>query len=368
MKRSCALLLMVCCAGCMGPPTRESDTLADVTQLTTGFARVGESAFSPDMNWIAFQATPPGEQGFSLYVAPVRKDAGQVIGLGTPIRVTPPGTRNSRAAISPDGFTMIFASSSGRQGMLDENTRLRKDEEARRTIPTGLDLFRADGWQSAVVLPDPAAGTNLAQFPLTKFGNYTAEMSITPDGKSILYSSNTTDASGDIDLYLSKLDGSSPQKLTDLPGHVSNAQLAPDGRNVVLAYYRVAGSSRDVQVQVAGVRRDASGNIVGLDKLNPVTTGNANWSPAWHRTGYFVMYVSSPGSEDKADLWLVRKSGRQACRITFAEGLDTSPSFSADGKYLLWTSARPGDGTTQLYLARFTVPDYAKMYWDERDQ
>ena len=71
-----ALLLFVA-AGCEEynryPTHSETDSLADVIQLTTGFDRAGEAYFSHDMRWSVFQATPPGEQQYQMYVAKVRR-------------------------------------------------------------------------------------------------------------------------------------------------------------------------------------------------------------------------------------------------------------------------------------------------------
>ena len=42
-------------------------SLSDVVQLTSGFDRAGEAYFSPDANWIVFQATPKGEKHYAMY-------------------------------------------------------------------------------------------------------------------------------------------------------------------------------------------------------------------------------------------------------------------------------------------------------------
>jgi Tol biopolymer transport system component len=51
------------------------------------------------------------------------------------------------------------------------------------------------------------------------------------------------------------------------------------------------------------------------------------------------------------------RDGRDKTRITFWPGADLFPSFSADGKWLCWTSTRASDGTTQAYVARFAFPN-----------
>ena len=45
------------------------ESLSGIVQLTSGFEKAGEAYFSPDMNWIIFQATPKGQPQYQMYVA-----------------------------------------------------------------------------------------------------------------------------------------------------------------------------------------------------------------------------------------------------------------------------------------------------------
>ncbi len=77
MKRSfwfscCALFL---CVGSValaadGPQLTplEAKHLAGLRQVTFGFPRAGEGYFSPDGQWIVFQAYPPGYPFYQIYV------------------------------------------------------------------------------------------------------------------------------------------------------------------------------------------------------------------------------------------------------------------------------------------------------------
>jgi tricorn protease-like protein len=53
----------------------------------------------------------------------------------------------------------------------------------------------------------------------------------------------------------------------------------------------------------------------------------------------------------------MRVDGSHKVRITFSDGFDGLPAFSPDGKYLMWSSKRSADHTTQVFLARFKFPD-----------
>ena len=52
----------------------------------------------------------------------------------------------------------------------------------------------------------------------------------------------------------------------------------------------------------------------------------------------------------------MRVDSTHKLRISFAPKADILPVFSPDGKYLMWTSQRTTDKTSQLFLARFKMP------------
>src|SRR4051812_28945928 len=90
-------------------------SLSDVVQLTRDFDRAGEAYFSPDGNWIIFQATPKGEKQYAMYVAKLDRTADRITGAGMPKRISPPNSRNTCGFFSPDGGSLIFASTAGKE-------------------------------------------------------------------------------------------------------------------------------------------------------------------------------------------------------------------------------------------------------------
>jgi len=52
----------------------------------------------------------------------------------------------------------------------------------------------------------------------------------------------------------------------------------------------------------------------------------------------------------------MRDDGSHKTRITFDPATDILPAFSPDGKYLMWTSTRGPEKTSQIWLANFTMP------------
>ena len=120
------MLLALCLAlsaGCApeynrSPTAGESESLRDVMQLTHNFDRAGEAYFSGDMHWIIFQAVPAAQQQYQMYVAPVQSGPQGITGIGTHIRISPEDSRNTCGFFSPDGNSIIFASTAGKEKLV----------------------------------------------------------------------------------------------------------------------------------------------------------------------------------------------------------------------------------------------------------
>ena len=106
---------------------------------------------------------------------------------------------------------------------------------------------------------------------------------------------------------------------------------------------------------IRGSRR--AGRITGLKSERQLTRDqNVNWGPFWHPQGRHIIYATSVQGHQNYELYMMRSDGSRKQRITFTEGFDGLPVFSPDGKYLMWSSKRTADKTTQVFLSRFTLP------------
>jgi Tol biopolymer transport system component len=346
--------------GCAAPKvTGENVVLAEVTQLTRGFDRAGEAYFSPDLTWIIFQATPPGEKDYQMYLAPLDAPA---MKTGRPIRISPVPSKNTCGFFSPDGRSVIFASTAGKEPApattpatkpTTTSGYQRSSGTYRWEFPREMEIFRADGWDDVLKAADPLKGTNLARHPLTDNLAYDAECAFSPDGKWIVFAS---DRDGDVELYVMQADGSNVTRLTHTQGYDGGPFFSPDGKRLV---YRSDRQGNDLlQIFVADVVRDRStGRITGLKRERQLTKDqHVNWGPYWHPDGKHIIYATSVHGHQNYELYLMRPDGSRKTRITFAEGFDGLPVFSPDGKYLMWSSKRSPDNTTQIFVAKFTPP------------
>ena len=334
------------------PDPRETAILSDLTQLTSGFDKAGEAYFSPDMKWIIFQASPHGMPHYQMYVAPLKWDGDRVVGLGASTRISPEPSRNTCGFFSPDGQSILFASTAGKEDpTVKEGGYQREGRDYRWAFPAGMEIYKADHWQQEV---QAAAGKeiNLARHALTDNTFYDAEDAFSPDGKWICFCSMR---SGDGDIYVMRADGSHPVRITDNPGYDGGPFFSPDGKHLV--YRSDRNKNNLLQVFVADLAFDADGHITGKSAEHQVTNdANVNWGPSWHPDGQHIIYATSKHGHANYELYVIRPDGTHDVRVTYTPGPDILPVFSPDGKWLMWTCKRSANNTSQVFVARFTPP------------
>jgi len=330
----------------------EDRFLGEPIRLTAGLAKAGEGYFSPDMSRICYQGVPDDYPFYQIYVQPFAADAPRIV---EPTRISTGRGRTTCAWFSPDGRSLLFASSH-RDPQLDqtEAAAIKQAEEDARTgrrrryqwdFDPHMDLFIAD-------LERPGPLRQLTDTP-----GYDAECSFSPDGRRLLF---VSDRDGDPDIYVASADGDDVRQLTDKPGYDGGPFFSPGGDWIAYRTDRLA----EHQLQIHVMRADGSGDT-------PLTSGQGvHWAPFWHPTRPWLIWTgadhSDPTKRPNYDLWLVRyeadaagfRAGRPL-RLTDHPGADVLPVFSPDGNLLLWTASRDGGGgrrpTSQLYVSRLDL-------------
>jgi TolB protein len=332
--------------------TAEAAILTDIVQLTHGFDRAGEAYFSPDRHWIIFQASPHGQPHYQMYVAALKWEGDRIVGAGTPTRISPDNSRNTCGYFSPDGGSLLFASTSGKEKPDEkEGGYQREGRDYRWAFPAGMEIFRADHWLAEV---QQAGGNdiNLARHALTNNDAYDAECAFSPDGKWICF---TSLRSNEGDIYVMRSDGSHVVQITDNPGYDGGPFFSPDGKRLV--YRSDRQKNNLLQIYIADLQFDAEGNITGKAAEHQLTNDqNVNWGPYWHPDGKHLIFATSRQGHANYELYAMRDDGTHDVRITFTPGPDILPVFSPDGKYLMWTCKRSADQTTQIFAAKFHPP------------
>ena len=198
---------------------------------------------------------------------------------------------------------------------------------------------------------------------LTASAGYDAEATISPDGKTIVW---TSLKDGDLDLYTMNLDGTNVRRLTDDIGYDGGAFFSPDSTRIV---YRAAHPSDPAEVakykDLLAQRLVEPGqleifviNADGSHKQQVTSNGASNFSPYFHPDGKRIIFSSNletrgEGGRPSFHLYLVRDDGTGVERLTTEGHFNSFPMFSPDGKRLVWVSDRnaASPGEFNVFLA-----------------
>jgi TolB protein len=305
-----------------------------IRQLTYG-GENAEAYFSPDGQSLIFQSTRDGRSCDQQYV--MRID-------GSGLRRVSSGAGKTTCGYFIDGGRRIIYASTH---AVDSACPPRAD--ASRGYVWRLDqfdLFRAN-----------ADGSDRER--LTSYGVYTAEATLSPDEKTLVF---TSMKDGDLELYTMNVDGSNVRRLTNAPGYDGGAFFSPDGTMIVYRAHHPSGddlqSYRDLLAQ--GLVRPSRMelfvmNADGSNQRQITNLGGANFAPIFTPDSKRIIFSSNhknPRSRN-FDLYLVNLDGSALEQVTTHPEFDGFPMFSPDGKRLVWASNRnaPNPGGTDILLA-----------------
>jgi Tol biopolymer transport system component len=300
------------------------------------------------------------------------------------------GGQNAEAYWSADGSRIIFQSDEGALPC-DQIFTMRADGSDRRRLSNGqgkttcayffpfgdrvlyASTFRAgvecpprpdrshgyvwalDDYDIYSARPD---GTDIR--PLFSSPAYDAEATISPDGKTIVF---TSARDGDLEIYTMNTDGSNVQRLTRTPGYDGGPFFSDDGKEIVyradhpttpddLARYRENLARHTYAPRALEIR------IMNADGTNDhavTANGAANFAPYFLPGGREIIFssnLSDPKHRD-FDLYLIREDGTGLTRVTFSPDFDGFPMLTRDGKTLAFASNRNGKAPheTNIFVA-----------------
>lgn len=347
----------------------EKGVLAEQIQLTFSdkFVKAGESYFSPDDQRVIFQAveTPPegeaADEFYAMYVADVSREAasGNITGLANIKRISPNGSANTCGWFHPtDPNVVIFAST------LTTPTE---------STPPGYQ--RASGNRYKWMFPpemrivrcelDKADGTASSLHTLAGDGQaYCAEGSLSNDGRHLLYCSLE---SNEGDLFVLDLQTRKKHRIVQSKGYDGGPFFSPDGKRI--CYRSDRRGDNLLQLLVADLAFNKQGEIIGIEREYLLTDDpSVNWCPFWTRDGRRLIYGTSALGHTNYEVFMCDadpgnlsgstgtiRYGTAQRRITNASGADVLPALSSDGKWMIWTSQRHADRSSQLWAAQFVL-------------
>lgn len=308
----------------------------NLRQLTFG-GENAEAYWSPDGKRLIFQARTEADACDQAYVMDVANGAKRMVSTGKG-RVT--------CAYFLEGGRRILYSSTH---LASPECPPRPDFSKGYVWPMypGYDIFTADA--------DGSGARRLTQTP-----GYDAEATLSPGGKTIVF---TSLRDGDLEIYTMRADGGDVKRLTHEPGYDGGPFFSPDGMRIV--YRRDALGDEASQTRYRdfldqGLYAPTTLEIWVMDrdggnKREVTHLGAASFAPYFHPDGKRIIF-SSNHPEPKGrnfDLYLVRDDGTGLERVTSEPTFDGFPMFSPEGKRLVFASNRGAKvrGETNVFVA-----------------
>src|SRR6266704_1358836 len=250
--------------------------LRHVRQLTFG-GQNAEAYFAASGRLLIFQRHGPAESCDQMYVMSAD---------GTGLHRVSSGRGRTTCGYFYDRDRRIFYSST---------------EHADAACPPRPDYSQGYVWALYDYDLYSAAADGAGAERLTTNPEYDAEGTVSPDGRTIVF---TSLRDGDLDIYTMGVDGRDVRRLTTTLGYDGGPFFSPDGKLIVYRAY------------------------------HPST-------PPDSRRIIFASNYPSPASEH-FDLYAVNVDGTGLERITTDNTFNAFPMFSPDGRRLVWASNRTG--------------------------
>jgi len=332
------------------PPVENLDTLRlegekhlkNIRQLTFGGDNA-EAYFSFDNSQLVFQASNPKwgvecDQIYTMSTNGYQGDRAKLVSTGK--------GRTTCAYFMPGDTTLLYASTHLGGDACPEFERKKEDGYVWPLFPD-FDIFVAD-----------LDGNIVKQ--LTDDPGYDAEATVSPDGKSIVF---TSTRSGDLELYTMDIDGSNVKQVTSGLGYDGGAFFSPDSKQLVFRASRPAeGEEADTYKSLLKADKVKPSKMIlyvcdvdGSNLTQVTELKGANWAPFFHPSGKKIIFASNHHTESgrQFNLFSINVDGTGLEQITFDKTFDAFPMFSPDGKKFVFASNRNNGGTrdTNVFIA-----------------
>jgi TolB protein len=300
------------------------------------------------------------------------------------------GGENAEAYFSRDGKRLVYQSTPAAGGC-DQIYSMNTDGTDRKRISTGTGrttcgyfypsgdsiLFASThlagpecppkpGFERGYVWPIYASydifrtkpdGSGLDQ--LTKTPGYDAEATIAPDG--LITFTSTRD--GDMEIYTMRADGSDVKRLTHRRGPDGGPFFSFDGQMIAFRGRELSDGPElndYLSLLKEGLWRPTQLELFVMDRegknIRQVThLGGANFAPSWTPDGKRLIFASNHKDPKgrNFDIFMINVDGTGLEQITFNETFDGFPMFSPDGNKLVFASNRDdqAQGETNVFIA-----------------
>jgi Tol biopolymer transport system component len=311
--------------------------------LTYEGRRSGECYFSPDGKQLVFMSErEPENPFFQIYVLDLE--------TGDTTRISP-GKGKATCPFFQQGTGLLEFASTHLDAGFEEKAVAeykRREEGTPRRGAWDYD----ESYDIFLFRPDGEVVKRLTDAP-----GYDAEGAFSPDGSKIVFCSlrdafpeeSRTEAEQKLyeeqpdyfgEIYIMDADGGNQKRLTDWPGYDGGPFFTPDGERILWRHFTEDGLMADVYTM----------KLDGSDVRRLTDFKAMSWAPFFHPSGEYVLFVSNKLGFDNFELYMVDAMGeREPVRVTRTAGFDGLPTFSPDGKTIVWTSNHTNTGKSQIF-------------------
>jgi Tol biopolymer transport system component len=314
-----AINLLAVCWLAHAQPTH----LTNIRQLTFG-GQNAEAYWSPDGKRLIFQSTRPPYSCDQMFI--MNSD-------GSDLHLVSTGKgRTTCGYFLADGKHIVYAST----------------HEAADACPTPPDRSKGYVWG---VFPGYdiylATDTGTILKRLTHAPGYDAEATVNWKTDRIVF---TSLASGDLDLWTMRTDGSGKKQITTSIGYDGGAVFSRDGKKLAWRanypptpeamerYKALLADNTTAPMKMELVVADANGkNAATITHF-----GCASFAPTFTPDGKRILFASNKNNCDsrKFELFLVNLDGSGLEQVTDFRGFTSFPEISPDGRRLVFCSDR----------------------------
>lgn len=186
------------------------------------------------------------------------------------------------------------------------------------------------------------------------------ELSWLPDGKALLFTGQASVS--DTELFFVNADGSGLRRLAGSESYDGQAQISPDGKQVVFV------SDRDGNEDIYLMNIDGS-------NARRLTNHPANDThPAWSPDGRWIVFASTRGSGlamNNYNLYIMAADGSSQCQLTKGDTPEWKPVWSPDGQWVAYIAlyerklylVRPDGSETRPFPLPMEVDDIYSLDW-----
>lgn len=280
--------------------------------------------------------------------------------------------RDRYPLVSPDGTSLLFESDrSGKVGLyrldLARNqvrALLLNDGEPRNGnwSPDGMRIVYHERvgqeFDIFVVNADGSGRRNLTNSPYEE-----AHAHWGPDGRIYFNSDRAAPdrsapwASRNHNLFSMAADGSDIRQLTRCEAVCTNPNPSPDGLRIAFRMGTRTGGLSWSQTQSSMNSEIALLDLQTGRMLNLTNNPAYDTWPSWSPDGKWVVYSSNrDGVANVGQLFMTRVGGAETRRLTSGPASHGEPSFSPDGRTLYFSRSSPPSGSPSSFIASMRLP------------